>query len=170
MRLALVTRIRRLDEDGWWVLRDVRLRALLDAPKAFASSHRREAAFTRDEWIARLRSGVWLVAEPANGTGAPPEGVVGALERGDEWFVIAMWVASERRGGGLAAELIESVVEAARKRGMSMVALQVNEHNVRARRLYERLGFVATGEYETLPRAEPYTRERMVLPFAEGPP
>jgi RimJ/RimL family protein N-acetyltransferase len=41
--------------------------------------------------------------------------------------------------------------------------LQVNDQNVVARRVYERLGFVATGHWETLSHTQEYRRERMRL-------
>ncbi|OZM72769.1 GNAT family N-acetyltransferase [Amycolatopsis antarctica] len=156
--------IRRLDEDDWRLLRDVRLRALLDAPEAFASAHADEAAMTAAQWTARLRGGAWFVAWPEGA--AEPCGLVGALPDGREWFAVAMWVAPGRRGSGLAGELIAAVVRGARRAGTSVVALQVNEHNSRARRLYEKLGFRPTGQIETLPREDGYTRERMSLALA----
>jgi ribosomal protein S18 acetylase RimI-like enzyme len=49
-------------------------------------------------------------------------------------------------GQGIGRQMIEHVVAAARDLGAGRVWLQVNKHNVRAIRAYERAGFVITGE------------------------
>ena len=51
--------VRRVGPDEWAELRDVRLRALGDAPAAFASTHAREVAFDEHEWRRRIDQ-VWV--------------------------------------------------------------------------------------------------------------
>jgi GNAT superfamily N-acetyltransferase len=125
-----VIHLRCLTSDDWELLRAVRLRALADAPEAFGSTHAREEAFAEDDWRSRLSTSSWFVAMD----GERPVGLVCGLPNPQEWFLVAMWVAPEARGKGAA------------ERGASAVALQVNDQNVVARRVYERLGFVATGD------------------------
>ena len=49
----------------WQALREIRLRALRDAPYAFGSTHAREAAFSDDEWHRRAtRDGSFLAFLP----------------------------------------------------------------------------------------------------------
>ncbi len=43
-------RVRRADEDEWEHIRDIRLRALLDAPDAFGSTFEGEAEDGESEW------------------------------------------------------------------------------------------------------------------------
>ncbi|WP_158879475.1 GNAT family N-acetyltransferase [Amycolatopsis anabasis] len=154
--------VERLTVEEWALLREVRLRALADAPASFASSHEREAGLIEAEWRGWLGKAAWFVARDAG----RPIGLVGGIPDPAEWFLISMWVAPEGRGSGVAARLIGAVVDAAAADRAEAVALRVNEHNAAARRVYERFGFVATGEWETLPRADAYRRERMRLPVA----
>lgn len=160
-------RTRRLGREEWPLLRDLRLRALREDPRAFASSYAREAGFADADWAARLRSYAWFVAGPA--AGAAPIGLLGGRDDGTELFLVAMWVAAGHRGRGVAAKLVDALAGHARERGMRALALQVNEHNTAARRVYERLGFVATGAWQTLPRADAYRREGMRLDIAGRP-
>lgn len=53
-------------------------------------------------------------------------------------------VASTRRSQGLGAQLIEWIIEDARRRGCARVELTSNAARVDARRFYERLGFKAS--------------------------
>ena len=48
-------------------------------------------------------------------------------------------------GGGLAAQLVEASVGAARDRGAVSVWLGVNQENARANRFYEKQGFALAG-------------------------
>ena len=52
-----------------------------------------------------------------------------------------MYVAPDRRGEGLATAGMAAVVELALREIAPVVSLYVNEHNVAARRAYERAGF-----------------------------
>jgi len=52
---------------------------------------------------------------------------------------------AEHRGQGIGAMLLRRLAQEADRSGVP-VQLQVHQANVRARQLYERLGFVATGE------------------------
>jgi ribosomal-protein-alanine N-acetyltransferase len=54
-------------------------------------------------------------------------------------------VSAQWRGRGLGARLVEEVVGRAARRGIVEVFLEVRPTNTVARRLYERLGFVAVG-------------------------
>jgi len=54
-------------------------------------------------------------------------------------------VSAQWRGRGLGARLVEEVVGRAARRGIVEVFLEVRPTNNVARRLYERLGFVAVG-------------------------
>jgi ribosomal protein S18 acetylase RimI-like enzyme len=72
---------------------------------------------------------------------------VGMLElqdRTDDYYVANLKLLPEAQGRGLGTAVMRQVLAEAAKRGLP-VRLQVLEANTGARRLYERLGFVATG-------------------------
>ena len=64
--------------------------------------------------------------------------------REDEVLVAALAVHSSMRGKGIGTRLLCAVFDYARANGYSKVALEVVDTNPDARRLYERMGFVAT--------------------------
>jgi hypothetical protein len=52
----MATTVRRLGVDDWKLGREIRLRALLDAPEAFYRSYDEEAALDEDTWRGRLET------------------------------------------------------------------------------------------------------------------
>jgi predicted GNAT family acetyltransferase len=54
------------------------------------------------------------------------------------------------RGQGIATAGMAAVAEIARREIAPVVSLYVNEHNVPARRAYEKAGFVTTAEFGTI--------------------
>lgn len=58
-------------------------------------------------------------------------------------YILKPW-----QGSGLAAELMQWVLDEARRRGADELFLSVFVDNPRARRFYERYGFVAVGRYD----------------------
>jgi GNAT superfamily N-acetyltransferase len=142
-------RIRRVRREEWERVRDLRLRALADAPDAFGSTLQRERSLGRPEWFAWIEG--W-------------EGATNAMfvaERGDGWIGMAvgsrtggetdahlygMWVDPMWRGAGVGARLVEDVLGWARSFGARAVILGVTEANDGAACFYEHLGFVDTGE------------------------
>jgi ribosomal protein S18 acetylase RimI-like enzyme len=76
---------------------------------------------------------------------ADPENPAGA-------WLVSMWVAPERRGSGLADQLVAAVTAWAESEGRSWIRLHVEEYNARALRCYQRLGFEPTGRRLHRPR------------------
>lgn len=145
-----MTTIERLGPDDWQDFREIRLRALADAPTAFSMVLADAQEQPEDTWRGRLGQGdpVLGVREDdglvAMGGGwLPPED-------GDRMMVWGMWTAPEARGRGHARALLDRLVDDARHRGIRTVELHVTEGNDGARRLYESCGFVSTGEWEPL--------------------
>jgi putative hydrolase of HD superfamily len=135
------------DEDRF---RDIRLRALADAPQAFASSLAREQAFTRDEWTSRL-TGDASVNLLAVEDGEPVAMASGRLDDPATAHLLGMWVAPEGRGRGAAGRLIDAIIGWARDQGARHLVLWVTDINRPARALYEKSGFRPTGERQPLP-------------------
>jgi len=135
--------------------RDIRLRALQDAPHAFGTTYEEAMAWPDDRWATHVE---WATAPDApqsvyladlGGT------VVGCArvsreDASDTALVTAMWVDPASRRKGVASILLEACEDWARARGCHRLELEVAEANPIARVLYERAGFVATGELHLL--------------------
>ncbi len=141
--------VRRVQAAEWQTLRDVRLRALADAPEAFATTHA-QASERPDRW--------WIdwTARSADGDGQAmflawhddrAVGIAGAYGGPERFDVISMWVDPAVRGEGVGAALLDAAIAFA---GDAPVYLSVTETNEPAKRLYERRGFVPTGLREQL--------------------
>ena len=149
--------IREVRPADWELLRDVRLRALADAPYAFLTRYDEAASWPDERWQERTRQAgqVTFVAE---GDGRFDGMVAGfAAEEPGVVFLVSMWVDPARRGTGLAAQLVERVVEWARAQGAERVRLAVEPGNDRAMRLYERCGFVRPDGEASFPWDDPGT-------------
>ena len=145
----------------WSDWRDLRLRALLDAPDAFGATHAGESAFTEQDWRDRLDGPESLAVlarrdgRPVALGGAYPD-LPGLLH------VVAMWVAPAERGRGVAHAVLRVLDEAAAEHGRGL-HLDVAVTNAAARRSYERFGFVATGVTRPLRPGATGLVEQMLL-------
>lgn len=158
--------IRRLDEQDWKTLRDVRLAALADAPYAFWATFQAESLFGQDQWRRFLKAAAWWTASRSDHV----VGVVAVLRRSetpDEAELIAMWVAPDERRRGTAGRMLQAACEGARTAGIQTLTLWVTEGNDPAKRLYESWGFQATGERADLPHTAATGEERMQLRISD---
>ncbi len=135
---------RRLAADDWETLRRIRLRALREVPSAFASTFEEESRRPDSWWKRSIEEVAWFVFDE-NGE---PIGLAGGLTVGrDQRFpeLISMWVDDTHRRTQVADALLSAVSEWARSAGADRLSAWVSHGNLRARRFYERAGFVATG-------------------------
>ena len=150
--------IRTTTEDDWRSVRTLRLEMLRDYPLAYGETL--EHAERVDEAGWRLRA--------ARGT-TPGQTSIVAID-GDRWvghmggyipdartgpLLVGVYVSPDYRGDtlGVTRRLLDAVEDWAREHGDTL-RLEVHEHNPRARRFYEKLGFTLTGrsrEYELPP-------------------
>ncbi|HEX7535430.1 MAG TPA: GNAT family N-acetyltransferase [Dermatophilaceae bacterium] len=147
----------RVTGEDWRELRAVRLAALAEAPAAFGSNLRREQDFGEDQWRDWSRSAGLFIAR----VGGTPVGMAAGVS-GDsnvECKLVGMWVDPGWRGRDVASGLVGSVIDWARSEGSERVRLWVADGNESARRLYERLGFVVTGDRKPVPGPAQYRGE-----------
>jgi GNAT superfamily N-acetyltransferase len=154
--------VRRIAPGEGALLRDVRLRALADAPLAFGSTHAREVARPQERWDAWAgdagrpgASQVLFLAMPGPGAGGrgAPIGLSSGVVADDDATVAhlySMWVAPEARGTGAGAGLVAAIVEWARERSVRTLLTSVTIGNDPVARLYARAGFEDTGRREPL--------------------
>lgn len=148
--------VRRIRPDDGPVLQAVRLRALQDAPEAFARRYDQAAAMDAAYWQEQARrqstsderTTFFLVRHGS------VQGMIGAFfENGDRHcaFVCAMWVAPEHRRSGAGAHLADTAARWLVERGAPQVLAWVAENSTPALRFYETLGFLPTGAKGSMP-------------------
>jgi len=137
--------VRRVSAQEWVELRELRLRALADAPDAFLTTLAEVQGRSDDDWCewaehsAKSMDSAVFVDDGFSG-------LAGAfVQEPGVVMLFGMWVAPERRGSGLASALVDAVVAWARGLGAGRVVLWVVVGNGRAQRLYEKSGFAPTG-------------------------
>ncbi|HLJ55370.1 MAG TPA: GNAT family N-acetyltransferase [Chthonomonadaceae bacterium] len=142
-----VRRIRTGEAD---IYRSIRLRALSEAPEAFCSTYENAIRRSPESWVEQAD-------EAAEGTdraiflaldGAEPVGMAALYRDPDapaSGNLLQMWVAPDRRGTGLAADLLDAVFAWAAANGFEAVRAAVMRTNDRALRFYEKYG-LAGGE------------------------
>ncbi len=148
-------KILRAEPDDWQHVRELRLRALLDTPDAFGSTHAQEAVEGEGAWRS------WATGWPRAGDqalfAAVDQGVWVGIALGVRWEedpedvnLYAMWVEPSSRRRGVGRALAEAVSRWARDLGISRIVLRVTEGNDAALALYRETGFVDTGVREAL--------------------
>jgi GNAT superfamily N-acetyltransferase len=162
--------ISRVSPDQWATYREVRLAALTDSPEAFSSTVERELGFGEQLWRDRMGANMTLLAW----LDRRPVGTVTVLdtELSDThgftgaFHLVAMWVDPSARRLGVGAQLVSAALDAAKSGGAPALLLWVVEANDRARSLYERLGFLATGHREAYPNQPGQWEQLMVRGLA----
>lgn len=136
--------------------RDVRLRALRDAPDSFGETFADAAGRGLAYWENLTRSVtdpgphvMFLACEGGDVFGS----AYGLLDRArsDAGRVGGMWVEPARRGRGVGRALLQEVFTWARERGFKHLGLWAPAHNPAAIALYSHAGFRDTGEQRQLP-------------------
>ena len=138
-------KVRRAANGDEALLRELRIAALTDSPRAFSSTLERELARTPEDWRKWFAPGVTFILE----VDGEARGLVAGMRDAKDAALVnlmSMWVHPRMRGTGAAAALVASIQDWSRAAGATIVRLDVVENNLRARRCYERTGFRATGE------------------------
>lgn len=136
--------VRPLSASEWQLKRDLRLAALQDSPRAFASSYDLEVHRSEQDWRGWPRDGAYFAAFDDLQAAL---GIAGSWMRAGEpdvTHLISMWVAPDARGAGIARQLTTAVVEWAQEQKAARVELEVAAGNDAAMRAYLRNGFVVT--------------------------
>ena len=131
-------------------LKAIRLRALDDAPGAFATTLEEAREWPAERWRAQLAPRATFVAVR--------DGVDVGLARGDRdpeapgcAWLLSMWVAPGARRQGIGRQLIDEVVAWARDAGCDRIVLDVSDDQAAAIACYAALGFEPDGITGTLP-------------------
>ena len=164
--------VRRVRGSDAGVFRDVRLRALREAPYAFEQTAEEIEGDPFEEWVEWVST----MAEPsvnaatylafADDSATSTEGMAGGfLDPADPTAVVlwGVWVDPRSRGRGNARQLVQAVTEWARRSGRSRLTLWVTSTSDAAIGLYLSEGFTQTSrsrEHATQPEREEIFMER----------
>ena len=149
----------------WPELRDLRLRALADAPHALSGDRRQECQRSPRDWLRTFGSAIWLVARDTGDA----VGVARCSRKADwPWqrHIEAVWVDPAFRRRGVARRLIEKLIALELRTGAREFLVWIVDSNPEAPVVYRRLGFRPTGESQLLPDGDGRREERMRLHFA----
>jgi len=148
--------IRRLEPHDAAIYRELRLEGLKNHPEAFGASWDDEIDKPDAWWTGRLESntvfGGWIDGSRLLGVAGLQ--VPGAAKQRHKAILWGMYVRPDARGTGLAASLLQHVIEHARPR-VEEIRLTVMASNAAAHRLYSAAGF------------EPYGLERRALKIGD---
>jgi predicted GNAT family acetyltransferase len=147
-----VAELRLLAPGDWEDFREIRMKALADSPDAFGSTLEREQGFTEADWRRRLTGPVYVIDEPR------PVSVGGIFDNAGSPHVWGMWTDPAHRGRGHARRILDALIPPGTR-----AQLDVNVSNGAARAVYERYGFVGTGQLEPLRPGSDQRIELMVL-------
>jgi len=143
--------IRRLPPDDWRLFREIRLRALTEAPAAFSATLAEATRLDEPAWRARLATRAQFIAL----LGVKPVGTAGGIRTGSGAELISMWVDPTARGAGIGDRLVQAVLDWAHNQGADAVELWVASGNEAAERLYARNGFRRTGDSQPMAEDRP---------------
>ena len=159
MTLAEVD-VRRVRADEWRALKDIRLRALADAPLAFSTTLADGQARTDGDWEAAAERGargndwVTFVADERGrlvgmASGHFPTEAHHPIDDPALASLMQMWVDPRSRRAGIGRRLVEEVRSWAAERGSPVLRLGVTATELGAIAFYRSLGFRDTGRRDT---------------------
>ena len=169
--------IRRLTRDDVEAFRDLRLEGLRNNPEAFGESARDFASVSLNK-----------IAERLHGDGDLRDGfVLGAFDHDrliglsclwrqtglmvrHKAILWGMYVVREYQGKGIGEKLVVELIKLAKTvNGLDIITLSVATVNVRARKLYERCGFIVFGTESKSLRIDgvDYEQQHMALDLSK---
>lgn len=149
--LGAELRVHRVGGVDWESHRDLRLDMLTVDPAAFWADPEEARARTALQWreeIAgpRLHLQARRGQEVLGGIALLPEGYTPEHPiPADRALIVSLWVRPRARGKGVPRPLFTALARLSLDLGRPDLRLDVDESNIAAQRLYERLGFTATG-------------------------
>ena len=139
--------IRPTTDDDWLQVRALRLEMLQDTPMGFAETH--ETALTHDEATWRQRAARGMAAASTALVAITDDGrwvgtMSGFVDDGAP-MLVGVYVSPDFRGDAGVADALLAGIEHWGSQFGDTLTLHVHADNARARRYYEKRGYVATG-------------------------
>ncbi|HTL39857.1 MAG TPA: GNAT family N-acetyltransferase [Pseudolysinimonas sp.] len=166
-------------EDDWELVRELRLRMVLDTPIAFLETADQVREATEEEWRSRVTrslapgstryiavapDGRWVGCMSAFLSDGEPPYVVDPQPGPTRANLVGVFVDPVWRGdAGVADALLVSVSTWVREQDLDRLYLHVGEANLRARRFYAKKGFQETGVVVAVPQQPGVGEVEMLL-------
>ncbi|HEY2071787.1 MAG TPA: GNAT family protein [Rhizomicrobium sp.] len=155
--------VRRITEDDYDAMREIRLEALRLHPENFGADLALEESFSREQWLRRMATAKTFgafVDDALGGIVVFARPVISKTAHTGE--IGAMYVRNAHRGTGMGDALLKAVFDAAQDE-VEQIKLTVNAENRAAIRLYERHGFRAIGTYPNTLRIGDRTYDELIM-------
>ena len=153
-----VWRIEPVAATDWRQLRAIRLEMLADSPLAFVEASADAARQSEEQWQSRTaqyaRAPEHAEAVVDSAAGDTWGGLARTALYDEQRFLLSVYVTPRLRASGAADALIGRIEDWVRADGGTELYLHVMETNARARAVYERRGYQATGQRERYPLDE----------------
>ena len=146
-----------LSKSDWPRLKRIRLAALEDAPDAFGTTIKTAREMPDDAWRQQAEDLPTFVATVDGSDIGMVRGATAASK--SDAYLISMWVSPTARGRRVGEQLINAIVDWSRDAGFKRLLLDVADDNAPAIALYERVGFMPTGETNRYPSPRPHITE-----------
>lgn len=138
-----------LQQDEWEMYRDLRLKAVQEAPEAFGTTYEEELAVTMEDWKRRLNFNM-IFAKSENRI----IGMIGAVidyrsKLNHVALVISFYVIPEFRNKGIGGLLLDNIINKLKKqKNIRKINLKVTTNQAAAVKLYKKNGFHINGVLE----------------------
>ena len=147
-------------------LRDMRLKALNDAPYAFGAEFKVESEKPIEYWQNYLNGSDWCIAvSDGEDVGVLAVDLADA-DRGSDCWLSSWWIEESFRGQGITKLMLQWLDNLCQSKGWKKQGLGVWPENERAIAAYLKLGFIK-GEKPLQSRSRP---EKMYLPMYRNLP
>lgn len=160
-------RVKRLGEDDWRQLRDIRLRSLTEDHPVLASVER-ERGFKESHWRMRLRGSPWFVATHYRRTVGLMSVICEPGTPAEERHVVGLWVVPEMRSAGVGEALLDAAAQEAVADGAVRLTSWLLDGDEPVEAVLRAAGFVPSGVRMPVPRDRSLTEERWTLELASG--
>lgn len=146
--------IRRIRIGEFDLFKQIRLRALKEAPYAFSSTYESALQRSEESWREQADNSA-QGSDRATFITFSDDAPVGiaALYRVENQInvgaMLQVWVAPEHRGTGVARDLIDAIFEWAGENNFRMILSRIRDGNIRAQKFYTKYGFSNSDEFSS---------------------
>ncbi|MCE7044106.1 GNAT family N-acetyltransferase [Dyadobacter sp. CY312] len=140
--------LQKLCKDDWYILKKIRLEALLLDAQSFGSSYERESAYAEIHWREfigdRRDRAIFILKDGAVVIGMT--GIVKSRDERDEAILIASYIRNEYRRIGLSMMLYQARLNWAKAENIPSVIVSHRESNLASKMANQKFGFQYTCE------------------------